>query len=267
MADPASLQLGPQPGIGAVDLVAGHPGGRDAGVQGAGQHLGGQRRLGGKPYLVRDARSRQPFRILDPASGRIQLPVNHGVPGIGGVHQVDSDLGILHAARSASVLALHPHRLAALPEIPGLVEDQHRLRVAERLDQVGAEVIADPVVVPHRTAQQVLHPIRGGVAGVLGDRPAVLARQVGQQPVHERPGPPAWLHPREPARDPAQQLLQPPPAIGQGLRCGLRPPSDLWLSSQHQIINGGRPRLLADPACSLTSQVTIYGWSTSLGFS
>ena len=35
-------------------------------------------------------------------------------------------------------------------------------------------------------------------------------------------------------------------AIGAGLplRCGLRPPSDLWLCSQHQIINGGRPALL-----------------------
>ena len=77
------------------------------------------------------------------------------------------------------------------------------------LHDIGAHVVADPVVVPHRPTQQVLHPIRAGIAGMLGDRPAVLTWQLRQQPKHERPGPPAWLHPAEPARDPAQQLLQP----------------------------------------------------------
>jgi hypothetical protein len=95
------------------------------------------------------------------------------------------------------------------PEIPGLVHDQHRLGVAEILHQVGAQVVADAVVVPDRSAQQVLHPVGAGVTGVLSDRPAVLAWQVGQQPVHERPGPSAGLHPAKPARDPTQQLLQP----------------------------------------------------------
>jgi hypothetical protein len=73
------------------------------------------------------------------------------------------------------------------------------------LDHVGAEVVADAVVVPDTArARRCSHPVRAGVAGVLGDRPAVLARQVGQQPQHERPGVPSWLHPRKPASDPAQ---------------------------------------------------------------
>jgi hypothetical protein len=38
----------------------------------------------------------------------IQLPVDHGVPGIGGVEQVDGDLGVLDPAGGAGVLALHP---------------------------------------------------------------------------------------------------------------------------------------------------------------
>jgi hypothetical protein len=84
------------------------------------------------------------------------------------------------------------------------------------LHHVGTHVIADRVVVPYRPGKQVLHPIRVGVAGVLGDRPAVLAGQVGQQPIHERPGTPAWLHPPEPARDPTQQLLQPCLPAGRG---------------------------------------------------
>jgi predicted DNA-binding protein (MmcQ/YjbR family) len=36
----------------------------------------------------------------------------------------------------------------------------------------------------------MLHPIRGGVPGLLGNRPAVLAGQVRKQPAHERLGPP-----------------------------------------------------------------------------
>jgi hypothetical protein len=50
------------------------------------------------------------------------------------------------------------------------------------LDHVSAQVIAHAVVVPYRPGQQVLHPIRGGIPGVLGERPAVLAWQVRQQP-------------------------------------------------------------------------------------
>jgi hypothetical protein len=157
---------------------------------------------------VGDAGGLQALGIGDPASGQIQLPVDQGVPGIAGVDQVHRDLGVLDAAGGAGVLALHPNRLQALLKVAGLVDDQHRLGGTQVLDEVGAEIVADPVLVPHRPAKQVLHPIRARIAGMLGDRPAVLTRQVRQQPVHERLGPPAWLYPAEPARDPAQQLLQ-----------------------------------------------------------
>jgi hypothetical protein len=83
-----------------------------------------------------------------------------------------------------------------------------RSRITEVLHDIAAHVIADPLVVPHRPGQQVLHPIRVGVAGVLGDRPAVLSWQVSQQPAHERPGPPPQVSPGEPARDPPHQLLE-----------------------------------------------------------
>ena len=54
----------------------------------------------------------------------------------------------------------------------------------------------------------MLHPVRGGVPGLLGDGPAVLASQARQQPQHERPGPPPRLHPGEPACDPPHQLIE-----------------------------------------------------------
>jgi hypothetical protein len=165
-------------------------------------------RLGGKADLLGDAGCPAALGIVDPALGQVQLTVDHGVPRIAGVQEIDGDLGVLDPTGGAGVLALRSHRLEALLEIPGLVDDQHRLGVAQVLDQVGAEVIADPVVVPDRPGQQVLHPIGAGIPSVLGDRPTVLMWQVGQEPEDERPGPPAWLHSAEPARDPAQQLPQ-----------------------------------------------------------
>jgi hypothetical protein len=93
-------------------------------------------------------------------------------------------------------------------EIAGLVDDQHRLGVAQVLDEVGADVVADGVLVPDGPGKQVLHPVGGGVAGVLGDRPAILAWQVGEQATRERPGPPAKLHSSEPTCDPAHHLVE-----------------------------------------------------------
>ena len=90
------------------------------------------------------------------------------MPGIAGVDQVDRDLGVLDSAGATGVLTLHPNRQGALLQISRLIDHQHGLWVAEVLDEVGAQVVADAVVVPHRPGQQVLHPVRAGVAGVLG---------------------------------------------------------------------------------------------------
>src|SRR3954462_15042951 len=48
------------------------------------------------------------------------------------------------------------------------------------LDHVAAQLIADRVGVPVRGAQQPLHPVRGDLAGGLGQRPAVLALQLAE---------------------------------------------------------------------------------------
>jgi hypothetical protein len=130
------------------------------------------------------------------------------MPGSGGIDQVDRDLGVLDPPGGAGVLALDPNGGGALLEIAGLVHHQHRLGVAKVLDEVGAYVIADRILVPHRPGEQVLHPVGVGVPGVLSDRPAVLAWQARKQTTHERPGPLPQIYPSEPARDPAQQLVQ-----------------------------------------------------------
>jgi hypothetical protein len=104
---------------------------------------------------------------------------------------------------------LHPDRAAALLQIPGLVDHQHRAGIGEVLDDVAAQILCDPVGVPDRPGQQMLHAIGRAVAGVLGDRPAVLPRQVGKQCQQEPADPPPRLDPAEPTADPIQQLIDP----------------------------------------------------------
>jgi hypothetical protein len=56
--------------------------------------------------------------------------------------------------------------------------------------------------------EQTLHPIWGRRAGLLGQLPAVLALDTGQQATQERPCPAADLHPAKPRPDPLAQRLQ-----------------------------------------------------------
>jgi hypothetical protein len=98
---------------------------------------------------------------------------------------------MLHPPGGADVLALHPDRDSALLQIARLVDDQRCPFLAKVVDRPVANVVADGVLIPDRSGEQVLHPIGRAVAGVLGDRPAVLAGQLRQQPAHKRPGPPA----------------------------------------------------------------------------
>jgi hypothetical protein len=155
--------------------------------------------------------------------------------------------GRSRSARRYRVLALHPNRRRPLLEIPGLVHHQDRLVLAEVLDHIAPHVIAHLVVVPHRPGQQVLpsrrawgrrRARRSSSSSCVAGRPAAHART----PWRAVADPPDRTGPR---RGPAARPTL--PAIGQApqLRCRLQPPSDLRLSSQHRIINGGRPGLLA----------------------
>src|SRR4030095_9745579 len=86
--------------------------------------------------------------------------------------------------------------------------DQHRPRIAEVLQDIAAQVIADLLGVPAGMVEQSLHPIWRRRAGVLAQLPAVLALDTGQQGTQERACSAADLHPVEPRRDPLAQRLQ-----------------------------------------------------------
>jgi hypothetical protein len=146
------------------------------------------------------------------------------VPTTGCVGQEHRDQGVLDPTRRAGVLALHPDAVSAFLQVTGLVDHQHRARVAERVDDVAAHVVADRVSVPRRTAEQMLQPIGRGITTMLGDRPAVLAIQPGQHPQHQRGRMPHRLVTSEPPRDPIKHRAERrlPPARIYAVRRGHR---------------------------------------------
>ena len=79
---------------------------------------------------------------------------------------------------------------------------------------IAAHVITHTIGIPPGPRQQMLHPIRRGIPGMLSDCPAVLARQRRQQPQHERPGMTPRLCPAETRADPEHQLIEHPQPPG-----------------------------------------------------
>jgi hypothetical protein len=157
LAHPTGLQLRPQPRVGAVDLVAGDPGRRDL----ASTHRR-SRSWPGRVWSQRQPRrGRRPphaVRIVGPGAGQVQLPVDHGMACLAGVHQLDRDLGVLDPPGGAAVLALHAHGGGALLEVAGLVHHQHCPRIAQVPHEVGADVVADRVVIPDRRLSRCCTP-------------------------------------------------------------------------------------------------------------
>jgi hypothetical protein len=56
--------------------------------------------------------------------------------------------------------------------------------------------------------EQPLHPVGGGIAGLLGQLPAILAFDRAEEPAQERPGVPADLASGEPGCDPGDERVQ-----------------------------------------------------------
>ena len=170
----ASFQPASQGWAAAIDLIGGHPRRRHPGVQRTLQHDLGKLRLGPKPDLLGDLGSPAAGRVVGPALGQVQLPVDHRPPLGAGVGQEHAQLAVVDLAGGARVLALDPHRGRALLEKPRLVDHQHPAGVAEVLDDVAAQVVADQVRVPVGGGEQPPHAVWGALAGVLGQLPADL---------------------------------------------------------------------------------------------
>ena len=211
---PVAADRGTQPRVGTIDFVAGHPRRGNLRSHGPVDQRDRQGGFGRETLLVfRDSGVGATDRVLGPRLGQVQRPVDQGVSPWGGIGQMHRDLGVLDAARGAAVLALYPDTVDALLDIAGLIDDQDRAWVAEGVDDIIAQIIADSISVPARAGQQVLQPIRGGCTAVLGDRPAILAVQTRDHPRHQLRGMPKWFVATKSRRDPVDhrgELRLPP---------------------------------------------------------
>ena len=156
------LDRGAQVRAAAVDLVAGDVAERHPGGDRAAEHPHRQLALG--DHAPRPARRHPglgaPLGSSANAFGRYSSASTSACPRRGHVCGVHRHLAVLHLPGHPGVLAGHPHGVAALLDVAGLVEHQHPVRGAQCLDHIAAQVLAHPALVPHRLVQQPLHPVR-----------------------------------------------------------------------------------------------------------
>jgi hypothetical protein len=152
----------------------------------------------------------------------------------------------------------------ALLQVPGLVHDQDRARIGERVDHVAAQIITHQIGVPPRSGQQMLQPVRGQIATMLGDRPAILTIQPGQHAQHQPGGVPQRLVAGEARLNPVQhraERLMPPDRI-YAMSRGHR--GETVVPHKHRTLARWPPHLQQKrrPTSASTSKITIYGCST-----
>jgi hypothetical protein len=163
---------------------------------------------GGECDLRRHAGLGTPPSIAGPALGQVERPIDQRVALRAGIGQEHPDLAVLDPARRARILPLHADRVRALLQKAGLIQHQHSIRIAKMLDDIGPQVVANLLGVPAHAAEEVLHSVGRGVASGLGQLPAVLALDRGQQSAQLGQGAAARLDPGEARRERRAQLLQ-----------------------------------------------------------
>jgi hypothetical protein len=177
IADPALLQPSPELLVPAIGLIRGRPCRRNAAIERAGEHLPGKLGLGGELHVVGHCCLAAAVPVSDPRLRQVQLAVDQRTSLAGGIRAEHAQLAVLDPARGTRVLPLHPGRLGALLQKPGLIHHQHAIRFAKVTGHVGAHIITDPVRIPGRRVQQPLHPVRRPVTSRLSQGPPVLAGQ------------------------------------------------------------------------------------------
>jgi hypothetical protein len=200
----------------AVEGIGNHPAGGHGRVERPREHPLRQFDLGGERGLLGDARFGPAMTVLGPFFRQVEGAVDEGGATLRSVGEEDADLAVHGVARRARVLACHAAGFPPLLQEPGLVDDEDAGRlVAEVVDDVGPEVVADAVGVPGGGAQQALDPSRPGLAHRFRELPAVLALHPPEEARQVAPGPFACFGAGEAAADAPAQVDP-----------GIRPPCD-----------------------------------------
>ena len=141
----------------AVDLIARHPAAGTAAAKArasiawASSPLVAKRTSGGTPTFLAAASSAQLLSRYSARSRKACLGT--------GIGQEDPDLAVLDPPRRPRILPRHPDGFGPLLQEARLVGDQHRLRIAQVLDDVGTQVITHRLRIPASGAQQPLHTV------------------------------------------------------------------------------------------------------------
>src|SRR6266571_7704542 len=119
-----------------------------------------------------------------------------------GVGEERADLAVVDASQRSRVLPLDTGGFPALLRETRRVRDQYPAWISETLHRVVTDEITQPIGVPRREVQEPLERLRLMQAGILGDRPPVLALQrskqapqiphsmgAGIRPIEQSPGP------------------------------------------------------------------------------
>ncbi len=221
------LRPAPDSVVGPIHAVTDHPGEGHARSMSPLQHRQAQLRLGRERDRLGHARLSALVRVIGPLLGQVERTIEQGVAVAAGVAEEDADLAVLDPPRRARVLPLHPGRLRAFLEKPGLVQHEHRALVAQVRRHIGLQVIPDGISIPVCPAEEVLHPVRCRITGDLGQLPAVLALYRGQQAAQVGRSAPPRLGTGEPGCDPLQHRIQPTrPAFHLRLRRHATSPPD-----------------------------------------
>jgi hypothetical protein len=121
---------------------------------------------------------------------------------------VHGELAVLDLPRGAGVVPLHADGMPALLQVTRLVDDQHRLRVAETVTDELTDVGTYRSVVPPHPGSADLASRRAKIPGMLGDRPAVLGWERREQPKYEVPHPATRLRPPKTRPDGQHQVVE-----------------------------------------------------------
>ncbi len=145
----------------AVHAVRRNEGKRHLGGDGAGDHFARDLGFGGKTDPVRDMRRFQAFASVRPFLRQIKRPVDESMAMARHICGEHADLAVGDLARRASVLPRHSARRPALLQKTGFVDNQNRVRIAQRLQRIFAHDVAQAR--PHSSVR-----VPGSPAAAMG---------------------------------------------------------------------------------------------------
>jgi hypothetical protein len=119
--------------------------------------------------------------VLGPVFLDVEVTVDQAVPELAGVGAVHRDDSVADLPGGVGVLTPDPGAGLAFLLLSGLVEDQYRAGGGEVTYGVAAYRAKGGILVPDCLVEQALQSEGARLSSVLGDRPAILARQISQQ--------------------------------------------------------------------------------------